>query len=60
MSGETRSERFLAKPTEPPTGTCDWGGCFNEATTWRWDPEDRQNPRGGRWLGVCRDCRDLP
>lgn len=31
----------------PPHGTCDWGGCDEEAVAWRWWRE------GGEWLPVC-------
>lgn len=35
------------KPTEPPTGTCDWGHCDRASVDSRWSNENQ------RWLGVC-------
>lgn len=35
------------KPTEPPTFTCDWGHCDDEAVDSRWAHDL------GEWLAVC-------
>lgn len=33
--------------TDSTVGTCDWGGCDDETTAERLDPDS------GQWLGVC-------
>lgn len=36
-------------PSVEPQGSCDWGGCDSEATTWRYDETSG-------WLPVCGKC----
>lgn len=40
-------------PYGEPSGTCDWGGCDEVATRWRW------STRCG-WLPVCEECFAKP
>ena len=34
-------------PSDDEASSCDWGGCNDDATTWRW------SPRNSMWLSVC-------
>jgi hypothetical protein len=46
-------EADYGAPYEEPHGTCDWGGCDEVATRWRW------SPRCG-WLPTCEECFRKP
>jgi hypothetical protein len=40
-------------PANDPSGTCDWGGCDERATRWRWS-------LAHGWLPVCEECFRKP